>query len=280
MRLIAEQVKVLRENRAELLAKKEEIIDYYKQREVEGHEDFGTLLNVDFNDEVRISEHHRELAEIEELLCNAQYKYDIDTDKIDIGTSFDIDFGDGEIDNIVLVEKSTPGVSSFRFSSLESDLGKAVLGHRKGDEIVYKVQATGRVLKAKISDIETCKDKYVRFINSETIGKRTANSVKVNDIEKIITPSQAALLDEEYAKERGTNNKRKREIDNIRSNYKVVLPTSEDKIEVGSHVNLLLQNDDDVEELEFEFINHAVSTELNSHFVEEISHLGQSIKKI
>lgn len=273
MRLVAEQVKILREKRKELLAKKSDLIEYYQSRDLNSGLEGIRAFCSDYNTDVAISSYHQELAEIDSLLSISSFVMNRDLDKIDIGTGFDIDFGD-TIESAILVEKNVLGNTSFIFTSLESDLGSAVIGHKKGDVVTFKVQATGRELSVKIDDIKTMKDKYEHFILEEKVSERKANSVKDSDMEPVISHSQLTLLNEEY---NGTNKKRREEIIKILDCNRVVEPETDDSIEVGSRVSLLLKDGDDTIERDFEFIDHAVSTEIDSMYVERISPLGQAI---
>lgn len=275
MRLIAEQVKLLRERREALLKKREDIKAYYKNRDVrQGIEDIGGYQCFDYNNEVLISGYRKELADIEELLRESEFIAKRDTDKIDVGTGFSYEF-EGEKDYAILIEGYVPALPSVILTSLDSDFGKAVLGHKEGDEVTYRVKSTGRVLSVKIGELDKIKSNYVNFLTSFELSDRKADS---SEVRNEITTSQLELLAEENYKLRQNDSKRREEIREIIDTCKLVVPESDDKIEVGSRVKLTLMDGEDMKEKAFEFINHAVSTELDSHYVEEISSLGQSIK--
>ncbi len=288
MKLIAEQVHYLRKRKEELEGRKEEYRNYCKSRESAGLDSIGAPHYVDFNDEVAYSKSAQEREKIDRVLASAEYITDRNYEIIDIGTGFYTDFGDGELDRTVLTDSGEIIVGGQGiFVSKESDFGKAVLGHKAGDEVVYKVEATGRTIKATIKEIDTIKENYMKFIKEtpisvrmSSIAKKELRELKDNNREEYhkrhaITPSQVSLIKEELGKPSISN---RAALNKILNDSIVTVPADSESVQIGSIVDLTLMDENgEVKPLHFELINRAVSTEIDEDYVERISPLGTAI---
>lgn len=295
MKLVAEQVKYLRERRKELLKKKDEYLEYAKNREKTGYEEIGVAYYANYHDDFGLHQNISELSNIEEMLELSEFVKDRNFDVIDIGTAFSVSFNNGfnDLDRVLLVEKGNT-TSNLRFASLDSDLGKAVIGKREGDSLTYEVKATGRKISVSIKSIDKIRENYEHFICERPSSSRMSDIyisrlrfLKENNPDEYdrcfyLSKSQRELIDEEIKKIKSkakslSNIARGRWLSKLIS-IPVVEPPMDDTIGVGSKVSVLLTNDDGSTSVKnFEFINRAVSTELESHYVEAITPFGVAI---
>lgn len=295
MKLIPEQIKYLRQRKKELELKRKEYKRYLETRDRTGYEKIGMPQFGDFASDMEYVSYFEELKKIEDELARSTFHTERNFDFIDVGTLFQIRFSDEDLtEELMLVEKGITH-DSVRLVSLDSDLGKAVKGHKENDSLTYVVQATGRKIPVTIEKIITMKDKYERFIRERKLTDRMSDVVKKdlrtlkqNDPEEYenrhaITPSQLELAKEELSrisvssKDQSDISKRGYLQKLIRA-AQVVTPPEDGSIGVGPHVEVLLTDENNnVQELSFEFINAAVSTELASDYVERISPLGNTI---
>ncbi len=291
MKLIPEQIAYLRKRKEELEVKKREYEKYFTTRESAGMEGIGAPHFIDYQEETSIMNSRRETAEVANLLKYGEFQTERNFDIIDIGTGFYVDFGDGEKERAVLIDKGTTMGPNGLFSSTESDFGKAVLGHKVGEQVSYTVQATGRKINLSILEIDRVKENYINFIRSKAYTDRVSQPVKkelaklkVEDnkeykLRQGITESQVELLYEEREKlshNPASDRSRIAHIDKILAESIVLPNPTGEKIQVGSKVEIMLQDEGKTTH-NFELINRAVSTELDSDYVERISTLGNSI---
>lgn len=296
MKLVAEQIKYLRDRKKELEQKRQEYREYMKSRDRTGYENIGMPQFGNYDSDMEFGKYLEELNEIEALLSRSEFVQERNFEIIDIGTLFSVRFEDEKTpEELMLVEK---GIShdSMRLVSLDSDLGKAVHKRHPQEKIEYLVQATGRKIPITIEDIITLKSKYERFIrtkgtSSDRMSKRVRKDLKelreTNPDEyrrrHMITPSQKDLAIEELNKinkysKRPSDITRKTFLTKVIKSDNIINPPTDDTIGIGTHVELLLQEDDgNIKEMAFELINCAVSTELSSHYVERITTLGNAI---
>ena len=134
MKLVAEQIKELRERRKELQDKKVEYIRFCQNRETAGVDGIGAPHYLDYQEDYDMNSAQQELREIDHLLEQGEFLFDRPLQEIGIGTKFMLDFGDGELDKTMLVERGTFTGRGSIYASIESDLGKAVIA-QKEDEI-------------------------------------------------------------------------------------------------------------------------------------------------
>ena len=293
MKLIAEQVKYLRERKKDLEEKKNSLLSEYSNRETTSIEGVGGLLYGDFQHEADYHHCVEELKEIESILHNSEYLYDRNYEVIDLGTLFSVRFDDeyDEVDQIMLVDANSPA-GCHHFVALDSDLGKVVLGKQAGDTITYTVSATGMKLSASIEEIDNIRNHYNHFIREKNLTdricksmKKELNALRLNDSEEYqkrltITKSQLNLVNEELDKIRPNNPS-----DIAKKNYltrvlhlPIAEPPKDNTIGIGSIVTVMLSDENgEVTEKKFELINRAFSTELDSDYVERISTFGNAI---
>ena len=289
MKLIAEQVKYLRERKEELLQKKNEFKRYLRENREKDTMDGSTLLYTDYHENQNYRRVLNEIESINEALQNCEIVTDRNFDMIDVGTSFYATFaGDDEKERITLVDTGIVANHNCGFVSLDSDFGKAVYGKKDGDLVTYTVNATGRKLSVSIDEIDRIKSNYTHFINEKTtnermsrVAKEELRNLKEYNLEEyearhMVSASQVELAREELAREENLSNTRKAFLYRM-INAKAELP-KDDTIGVGSRVSIVLKDEnDEVEYKQFEFINRAISTELEDQYVERITSLGHAI---
>ena len=286
MKLIPEQVKSLRNRKCELLRMKEKYYDALHYREKEQF-DLGVL----YEDDSSYRDALLEIKEIDRLLKEGEFVSKRDFSSIDVGTRFRV-FYDGDredYEELLLVDQLTLP-RPIEFVSLESDMGRAVLGKKVGDTVSYSVEATGNTVHLTIESIDQIRSHYDHFIRERKYDRRVRKIAKreISDsIQKdsystqtILSPSQYELLLEEKEKldrSTGSSVASKKGFITKMLNYPVVLPPVDDSIGIGSFVTVFLTDGKSEEYKSFEMIHHAVSTELESNYVEKISTLGNSI---
>lgn len=295
MKLVAEQIEYLRKRRKELESKKREYLLYCQSRDSIGFDKIGLPHYSDYQAEMENSQKRKEIEEIDSLLSNAEFVRERNFDCIDVGTGFYVRFDGEDSERAMLVDVGSGYQGREFFTSLDSDFGKAVLGHKPGDVVTYKVQATGRMITVTIDDIDRMRENYTHFIKEKDFTDRISRPasdelrrLKQDDIAEYqnrhaITPSQVLLLLEEKKKipsqsKRNEDISRRAHIEKILRESKVAgLPTG-DKISVGSIVEVIIQEEGkEPVTKKFEMINRAVSTETDGAYVERISTLGQAI---
>lgn len=295
MKLVAEQIKYLRERKKELEDKKRDYKTYIETRDRTGYDNIGVPQFGNFATDSEYGTYLGELSDIYKMLDEGEFQTERNFEFIDIGTLFKARFGnEEETEEFMLVEKGIT-YGDMKLISLDSDLGKAVQGKKKNDSLTYTVQATGRKISITIEDIITIREKYEHFIKerkitdrmSDTV-KRDLSTLKINDSEEYrrrhaITRSQLELVKQELSKlpkhvKTHNDQGKKKYLNKILRESEIVSPPDDDTIGVGSIVEIILIDEQGkVQELSFEFINAAVSTELESNYVERITPLGNTI---
>ncbi len=294
MKLIPEQIKMLREKKEELLEKRRKHIAYRHDSETTQIEGLGCSSLIDYQSEAEFHQNTAELSEINKLLSSCEYVRERNFDVIDIGTAFSFSYDDGAPrERLTFVEEYGP-ISMYQFASSSSDFGQAVRGKKPGDNVTYTVKATGGIVSLTIDEIDRIRENYVSFIRDKHYTDRISKSysrelrqLKENDIEEYenrfkITNSQSLLLSEELGKMPSKTSDlsiavRKSNINRFLERGVAKLP-EDGSIGIGSHVTVSILNDNgEFEHKTFEMINYAVSTELEPHYVERISPMGQAL---
>ena len=295
MKLVAEQIKYLRKRKKELEDRRNEYKIYLETRDrTEGDSNsapqFGSFIS-----NMEYSSYLGEIDEVYKTLHEGDYITDRNFDMIDIGTMFEIRFdGDDKIEELMLVEKGF-AFGNMKFVSLESDLGKAVYGRKGNDSLTYVPQATGRKINITLEDIITIRSKYEHFIKERKITdrmsdvvKKELHNLKINNPDEYkkrhaITKSQLELAIEELEKipkyiKINSDYGKKGYLNRIIRESEIATPPTDGSVGVGSYVEILLTDETGkIKEVSGEYINAAVSTELESDYIERITPLGNAI---
>ena len=290
MKLVADQIKLLRERKRELIQKRIEYNEYLtNHREKDQMDGIGNI----YTDYAENDSYRRALKEIEDIdreLTHADIITDRNYDQVDVGTGFYARFdGEDDRERLLLVEKGITNTRDYHMISLDSDFGRAVKGATDGDRVVYTVQATGRKIGVNVEAIDRISAHYEHFIREKKDNDRMSTTVRrelkflkehgIKEYEKRQRPteSQKELIREELERNKTMSSTRKAFLSRLLDLPTAVAP-DDHTIGAGSYVTIAFKDDKGrVVEREFEFINRAYTSELESHYVEAISPLGNSL---
>jgi transcription elongation GreA/GreB family factor len=304
MILIPEQISYLRN---EIISTRENIKgyrDYLDSKDItSGDYSARALIGDSFLDDQYGLEREK-YREIMYTLEHADYQKTRNTDQIAIGTKFKVRFNnDRDEDELILVEAAYGISLKGGFVSLSSILGQNIIGKKEGETFTYTVQYgrlphEKRTITATITSISKDPKDYTNFINEkrkndriskkykairhELLTSKTTEAQKELEEYETITPSQRFLLLLEaerlgtYGKDRAAIN-RMTVVKKLLETAKVVCPLDDGTIKVGKKFELVLDRDGEIETIKAEMINHAVSDELDSDYIERISPLGMQI---
>lgn len=292
MYLVAEQVAYLRRKKRELLESRREYQEMLASRDRSAMEGIGLPAYDDTGLVNDLYRNKRELEDVNNALAISKYKKGRTFDYVDVGTRIKVRFSDGEVDEIMLIDAGTPSYSS-KEARLSSDFGIAVFGKAEGDTVSYKVSSTGRKMTLTIEEIDKVMSHYDSFITERARKNRLSRPARkeihdlVNNPEEYkkrhqYTISQLFLINEEINKigSNATDSEKRRKayLERYLKDNTLVEPPKDNTIGIGSIVSILIRNEDGTfEERNFELINEAISTEVDSEYVERISTLGQAL---
>lgn len=290
MKLVTEQIHYLRNRKKELLSLIESYTKQCQSREIGGLDGLHVPHFFDYQEQAENSRYRSELIEIDQMLQHSEFQTERNFAFIDIGTIFSVDFGDGDIGKSMLVDSHSSISGGQLFSSIDSDFGKSVLGKKEGDQVSYKVTSNGNTINISIQEIDRVKDHYLHFIREQEYTKRVCGPfaselqrLKTEDPEEYrrrheLSASQLDLLKEELTHLKGNNKRRRNFIIKQLMDAPIADYPTGPTIQVGSNVEIMLQDGDQEPTIHsFEFINQAVSTEIEGDYVERITTLGNAI---
>lgn len=270
MKLIAEQLHALRKRKSELVATLRRFNDYARnQRERDSIDGIGTPVYTDYLAAEEYGRAVNEYSEIQQILCSCELVEKRELDKIEIGTAFYAHFdGDAGKERFVLVEKGIPSDKDYHFLSLDSDFGRAVLGKRAGENVVYQTGSSATPIQVSIDEIDQISKNYLHFL-------RKAKPTKARHL--VITESQRVLAGEELLHDHNLSPERKAVLRKAILSPTVKAP-KDGTIGIGSKVSAFIIDDDgEGKDLEFEVIDKAIATELDCDYVERQSPLGRAV---
>jgi len=279
MRIIPEQVKYLREEIKKLREQLESYDQYYLERDREvGTQETCMVFCGDSITEHQIAKNYKTLKTYEKFLLIGDYVRKPETDKIGIGTKFSLKFdGENIEENYTLVEVLVGKHMFNEAITVESPIGKSIIGKKEGETFTYKIG--GNEIKGIITKIETNEKaypSYIRYINKEI--QKTSEVVK-------ITESQKELLETELVKnstlivnaqEKNIVEQRIAEIKELLNKSKIASPSA-DKIDVGTKFNITIFTDEGDITKRVELIEKAVSDELENDYIEKNSLFGLAV---
>ena len=289
MELVAEQVKYLRERRRELLKRCEEYTYLMSNRRDRDSINESTPFYADYEETLQLQKDSAEISLIDETLAHAPIKVERNFDFIDIGTAFYIpgDEEESERERYTLVESNAAmRLNDTRLMSLNSPIGKAVVGHKDGDSVIYMIN--GRKIEMTILEIDRVREHYAHFIcerpyKSRVCGaaSRELGKLKVENFDEYrnrqkITPSQAQIVRDELFKS-DVDIQRRKKLEKLLA--ETFAEGSDDStIGIGSQVEVKITDENGMTTvMNVEMINQAVSYELEDHYVERISAFGHAI---
>ena len=302
MKLIPEQIYYLRKKERELKESIKGYSDYLRSREITSA---ATEAIAQVGDPLTDTQYQMErnaYNEITELLANATYVTVRDTESVQIGTKFIVSIdGVGDTKPIILTDKLFGVSSTGEFVSGDSPLGRGVYGKKEGDIVSYVLPGDGprgRKMTGTVRKIISDPNEYLHFIRERDSKNRMSKPMRAKihsllssgseedlaEYESMqeITASQRGLLVLEAERlTRGNLNpveaKRLTDIKKMIQTRKVARPTGDNGISAGSFVELFITDGTSTTISNFEYINRAVSNELEEEYVERISPLGSKI---
>lgn len=295
MKLIPEQVINLRREINETRNNISEYKDYLIDKNSMSRDDIWGTHVFDSITEDNYMHSLKNLDEKERILETSEIIFYPATEYVDVGTKFEIEFNDGEIEKFTLVDTLDGAKNGSAFISTLSPIGSSLVGHKVGDTVSYKTpMGTSTV---KIKSIDKDKKSYILPIRFLEYSNRIRNGAKkaikeclengtYQDEWLVISESQSELLKRELRGLLRNRNPEDREFVKNRiiaikialTRYSVNNKESSDTIGIGSSVSLKLKNDTDTYVIEnVEMINHALSTEFNELYLERISSIGNVV---
>ena len=297
MKITTEQLYYIREKAKKL---QNQIKDYKKTlgfRECFAVNESAQLVSEDSIADREYQEIRAEYREILNILSTATLIKERNTEKIDIGTKFGIIFdGEDEEETLMLVENLTGVSYQLGFISEKSLIGQSLIGKKEGD--VFEYQVNSSKIKGQVTTIKKEYSDYIHFIKekhySTRIHKKEKERIKelnsLTDEEAILekadrqklTKSQKELLSieaDQLVKNAKCIESAKRlaVIRNLLKEETAIAPT-DDTIGVGSIVTIsYTTKDGQVKDGTYEYINRAVSSELDNEYIERISTLGNAL---
>lgn len=295
MYLIPEQVLRIRNIISSAEKTREEFKEYQADRgsitrdDTCGHKIFDDVTDNHYKREFR------ELDNSEYLLSTSQIVTRPSITHIKIGTKFWLSLNKEKPEKYVLVETVAGMGVHERFVTASSPLGKELYGKTAGTDITYRVPLGTQL--ATITEIVSSEDEYMQMLKDNSLGKTCRRAKKaIGDSKEAgtyeeewltMSPSQEKLLNEEMNCLKKANEVRKdTKIEGtihglkwLLARYKRVSAPTDGTIGVGSQISITLKDKDgNLTTIDnVEFINRALSTELDGLYIERISTLGSTV---
>lgn len=296
MKLIPEQVLGIRNTISTSERTKQEYKEYQIDR---GNITRDDTCGYKVFDSVTDNHYRREFKDLEDserLLSTSQVVARPSVTHIEVGTKFYLSLNQEEPEKYVLVDTVTGMKIDERFVTASSPLGRELHGKTAGTDITYRVPLGTQM--ATITEIVSEDDEYMQMLKGKGNAKKACRNAKkeIHDSKEngnykkewlIMSPSQEKLLNEELAyleKLNETRNSSKLEasihgLKWLLTRYQTVYTKTDDKVGVDSLVSFALKGKDGnllpIENIEF--INRALSTELDGLYIERITPLGSAL---
>lgn len=302
MKLIPEQISYLRKQQTELKQSIAGYQDYLGQRETTSSDYSSRALIGDTLIDEQYQRTQTSYREVTSLLERSEYITKRDTDRVQIGTKFIVEFtGMPSTNAVILTDGMFSLMGDRTFVSSSSPLGKSVLGKQEGDKIQYTLPGTSRIgnrVVGTIKEIKKLPSDYLQFIRNKELKNRMAWNVRKElrelnaseqeeDKEEYarrheLTESQRQLLliDKEMTERQPKTQStisRLASINKMLSTAKIATPPTDGTIGIGSTFDIVITDGTTSEERHYEMINYAVSTELEDAYVERIDTLGSKL---
>lgn len=307
MILIPEQVQQIRFKLEEARREKIKYDEHFEDERALGNTDNGTKLCIkDYTVGHQKALNEHELTELKNALLYGEYLKERNTSRIDVGTSFYLQFdGEEDIEKITFLDNAIGMTLIDGYITKDTIIGKAVYGKTEGETFSYKVD--GIEISGTIKKIITNKDDYTQFITQKQKYQRSSKKYKHDHhmmlqnkeeyieelaVEEELTASQLAIVKEEFARltkyinARKTSTKTKEYykaasrlycVSKLLKNVRIAKLPEDGSIGIGSSFSVMFFAKDGVETHRYELINSAVSDELSNEYVEKISPLGTKI---
>ena len=299
MKITLEQLSGIRKKIVEDEAREKEFQDYYRDREVINSDTTYISQIGDGITEIRHTQNNEEISAFYNLLTCGTYVTEVDTDKIDVGTKFDVLFDHEEEPETYTLVEELVGVNQIDgYVSMHGTFGQAIKGKTDNDRFEYETP-TQRKISGTIIEIKKDFADYSHLIKERKIQNRMCHIEKTKlatlienaktipeaqeelNTRNALTISQLNILEIELERlERNCNKKQDASIrakisviKRLLKDSKVAITPYDGTIGIGSKfkIKFLLPVE---KEMEVELINKAVSTEVDNAYVERISSLG------
>lgn len=303
MKLVPEQISQLRKEVATSKQNLTGYSDYLASKDITSSDySARALVGDSFTDQQFHMEqdHYREVLD---LLVNSDYVKNRSTDKIDIGTKFVIRYADDDETKAIILTECVFGLSHLtNFISIESPIGKAVVGKKQGEAfraevITGKTPRDRRYINGTIEEIVTDPKEYLRFIRDTELKNRICKAAKrdrkyfiqatskedKDEYQKRqeITKSQKTLLitEKERLSRHASDPLVASRINRINKLLEatVTTPPTDGTIGIGTSFDIVISDGIASETRHYEMINRAVSEELEDAYVERIDTLGSKL---
>ena len=152
MKLIPEQVINLRREINEARNNISEYKDYLIDKNSMSRDDICGTHVFDSITEDNYMYSLKKLDEKEKILETSEIIFYPDTEYVDVGTKFEIEFSDGEIEKFTLVDTLDGVKNGSEFISTLSPIGSSLVGHKVGDTVSYKTPMGTSIVKIKSID--------------------------------------------------------------------------------------------------------------------------------
>lgn len=305
MKLIPEQIIYLRKRERELKDAITSYQDYLTSRDKSSIEDsIGTFVGDKFTDD-QYQMDQDSYTSVISLLTDAEYITKRDTETIQIGTKFIVEFTNTPTTEAVILTDAIFGLPivfnrNLKFVSCASPLGKSVIGKKEGEIISYNLPQAhfNAKVEGTIKEIISDPQEYSHFIRERKSHNRISKAARreihflleSNDPKakeeyarrQEITFSQKMLLmieGEQLARTASDPIKaaRLQKIKKLLTNSVLAFPPADGTIGIGSRFEIMLSDGSKTETKEAELINRAITSELEEEYVERISPLGTKV---
>lgn len=142
MKLIPEQLEGIEARIEELKKSISSYDDYLAEANNDIKHSFSGQCNKDDFTEMQLAKAHRNLAELESIIRDAEIVDAIDETCVTVGTTFEVVFTNGSKKELTLVEKLIGLDDHKKYFSIESPFGQSVIGKEEGATFSYKVKTS------------------------------------------------------------------------------------------------------------------------------------------
>ncbi len=142
MKLIPEQLEGIEARIRELKKNISSYGDYLAEANNDIKHAFSGQNGKDDFTEMQLEKAHRNLAELERIVRDAEIVDAIDETCVTVGTTFEVVFANGSKKELTLVERLIGLEDHKKYFSIESPFGQSVIGKEEGATFSYKVKTS------------------------------------------------------------------------------------------------------------------------------------------
>lgn len=289
MILIPEQIQYLKDTISELKIQIKDYQNYILERKFGDGEGSSIIYHGDVVTESQLEEKQKKLKTYQNMLESSMYLTEIPTNKIGIGSKFQIQFDDcNQIEEYVLVETLIGNHMADSAITIESPLGQSLLGKQDGDKFYYKIGDTSTPQMIAGTVIKINKDivNSNPYIRKKDRSHRKSESTTYSE-SSVITPSQKKLIMAEIddlrkqplstLHDKIVVNRRLSNLKRILESSKLAILPEDETIGIGTSFSIMIFDKDKTYFKRFEMIDQAISNEREDEYIERISPLGNAV---